>query len=367
MTAIWGLTHKLPIYRHTDRMKNFSSSLIKTILSFILTLGLVVLLLRQISLRDVLSLLSSLTYGWVIVASLFYIITNVGRAWRLKILLPNKITRIRTLMLICIAHAMFNNILPARTGDFSLLYFLKRYERASLSESGVALFVARIMDYLAVAVLFIIAALFSLENFSDAPQATAIIWAVFGMMLLTVVLLLLFAWWGQASLFHLQRILDGLGLTSWRVVELGLKLLRRMIEAFEAIPFKRHFYTFLWSLFVWGTIFVWFFAFMRAMGIETSLLITIVGATFAILSKALPFNSVGGLGAHEAGWTVGFMLVGFDKTLAISSGFAVNILVLIASVVFGGGALWVLRSQSSGVDLRSQGSSDGIRAEEVEA
>jgi len=347
--------------------KPFSSSLIKTALSFILTLGLIILLLRQISLRDVLSLLSSLTYGWVVVASLFYIITNIGRAWRLRILLPNKFTRLRILMLICIAHAMFNNILPARSGDFSLLYFLKRYEQVSLSEGGVALIVARIMDYLAIAVLFIIAALFSLKNFSDAPQAAAIIWTVFGMMLLTLVLLLSFAWWGQASLFYLQRILDGLGLTSWRVVGLGLKLLRRMIEAFEAIPFKRHFYTFLWSLFVWGTIFVWFFAFMRAMGIETSLLITIVGATFAILSKALPFNSVGGLGAHEAGWTVGFMLVGFDKALAISSGFAVNILVLIASIVFGGGALWLLRLQSGGIDLKPQDLSDGIRVEEIEA
>ncbi|MDH3674261.1 MAG: hypothetical protein OES12_02105, partial [Anaerolineae bacterium] len=69
--------------------------------------------------------------------------------------------------------------------------------------------------------------------------------------------------------------------------------------------------------------------------------------TFAVLSKAVPFISVGGLGAHEAGWAVGFMLVGLDKTTAISSGFAVNILTLLTSIVFGILSLWSLRAQAS--------------------
>ncbi len=58
--------------------------------------------------------------------------------------------------------------------------------------------------------------------------------------------------------------------------------------------------------------------------------------TFAVLSKAIPFITVGGLGAHEEGWTMGFMVVGFDKHTAIASGFAVNILTLLASLIFGG-------------------------------
>jgi uncharacterized membrane protein YbhN (UPF0104 family) len=81
------------------------------------------------------------------------------------------------------------------------------------------------------------------------------------------------------------------------------------------------------------------------MGIAIPFLNTVVGSTFAVLSKAIPFISVGGLGAHEAGWTAGFMLVGLHKTLAISSGFAVNILTLCVSVGLGAvslGLLWWL-------------------------
>ena len=80
------------------------------------------------------------------------------------------------------------------------------------------------------------------------------------------------------------------------------------------------------------------------MGVRTGLSQTIVGATFAVLTKALPLVTVGGLGAHEAGWTVGFMLVGFDKEIAIATGFAVNILTLLSSLVFGLGGLGLLRT-----------------------
>jgi uncharacterized membrane protein YbhN (UPF0104 family) len=87
---------------------------------------------------------------------------------------------------------------------------------------------------------------------------------------------------------------------------------------------------------IWLGTFGWFWAFLAAVGIRTKAAEVIVGATFAVLSKAIPFVTVGGLGAHEVGWTVGFMLVGFEKQTAIASGFAVNILTLLASLFFGG-------------------------------
>ena len=40
---------------------------------------------------------------------------------------------------------------------------------------------------------------------------------------------------------------------------------------------------------------------------------------------------------------MGFMLVGFDKGTAIATGFAVNILTLLSSLVFGLGGLGLLR------------------------
>jgi uncharacterized membrane protein YbhN (UPF0104 family) len=87
-----------------------------------------------------------------------------------------------------------------------------------------------------------------------------------------------------------------------------------------------------WSLAGWLTTFAWFTAFLAAINIPVPLPLVIVGATFATLSKALPLATVGGFGAHEAGWAFGFHLIGMPADLAIASGFAINILTLLASI-----------------------------------
>ena len=82
----------------------------------------------------------------------------------------------------------------------------------------------------------------------------------------------------------------------------------------------------------WLTTFAWFTAFLAAINIPVPLPLVIVGAAFATLSKALPLATVGGFGAHEAGWAFGFHLIGMPADLAIASGFAINILTLLASI-----------------------------------
>jgi uncharacterized membrane protein YbhN (UPF0104 family) len=87
-----------------------------------------------------------------------------------------------------------------------------------------------------------------------------------------------------------------------------------------------------WSLAGWLTTFAWFTAFLAAINVPVPLPLVIVGAAFATLSKALPLATVGGFGAHEAGWAFGFHLIGMPADLAIASGFAINILTLLASI-----------------------------------
>lgn len=321
------------------------SSSAKTILSIVLTVGILVLLLSQISMTDLVKLFSDLSYRWIAVGVLFYLITNVGRAFRLQLLLPNQVTYFHKLLPIVVAQSMFNNILPARTGEFSLLYFLKKYEAVPLDGGGVALIVARVVDYLAVAVIFIFAALVSLGDIlEDVSLTTNIIKAVLAVMVVTVMLLISTVWWGQKILALIELLIDRFGLTPSQSIAFVLKTLRRIIAALIALhSWRRYVLVSLWSLGLWFTTFAWFYAFLRAIGVNTTFLSTIVGSTFAVISKAIPFISVGGIGPHEAGWTVGFILVGFDKTTAISSGFAVNILTLLTSIILGVGSLWVLR------------------------
>jgi uncharacterized membrane protein YbhN (UPF0104 family) len=162
------------------------------------------------------------------------------------------------------------------------------------------------------------------------------------------VVVLTFTWWGTQSLRLFQTLSERFGLASHRLVNFGTEKLAQIIEAFRAVQSpKRYLQVFGWSLFIWAATYAGIFAFLWGIGVETTFPVTVVGSTFAVLSKAVPFISVGSLGAHEAGWAVGFMLVGLDKITAISSGFAVNILTLLTSIIFGILSLWSLRAQAS--------------------
>jgi uncharacterized protein (TIRG00374 family) len=241
---------------------------------------------------------------------------------------------------------MFNNILPARVGELSLVYLLNRYERVPLSSATVALILARVFDLVAVAAIFVVAALVSL---GDLPEkASMVIRIVSVAMVLMVAVLVSAVRFGGPGLRLIQRILEYFELDQHPVAEFGLAKMLQVMQAFEAIQTsKRYLYVFIWSLFIWFGTFAWFYAFLRSTGIQVAVTSLIVGSTFAVLSKAIPFISIGGLGAHEVGWTAGFILVGLDKTTAIASGFAVNILTILSSVILGILGLLRLRNKGS--------------------
>ena len=327
-------------------LKIAASPLIKSILSAVFTGMIVVLLLTQISPADVWHLLTEAALPWIALGVLLYFVNNIGRAIRLRILLPNQNTQFYKVLLIVNAYTMFNYILPVWMGEVSLLYFLKKYEDVSLDKGGAALVVGRIMDYLAVAVLFIIGAWLLRGQLlaANATLTTTILEAALVIILAAIIVLVALVWGGQQAVKLTEGLMQRLGLRAFAPVKFTLKALDKIVAAFAAIhSFRRYLLAFGWSFCLWVTIFTRFYAFMRGIGIKATLLETVVGSTFAVISKSIPFLTFGGIGTHEAGWTIGFVLVGFDKTTAISSGFAVNILTLLTTILIGAASLAMLR------------------------
>lgn len=293
------------------------------------------LLLSLISINEVLALLAGASLSWLAVGGLCYVATNIFRAFRFAHLLPFRPTRFPTLLAVAFALSMFNNVLPSRSGEVTFVYMMRQQHDVPAGEAAAVLVVARVFDVLAVATLFVVTALLSLSRLPGYAIWIVLMVALF--LTLTAAVLIAIPWLGQRALELLERLLGQRRLKDLTLSTLILRASRAAVRAFEAIRSVRTYaLTGLWSLLIWLGTFAWFWAFLAAVGIRTSAAEMIVGATFAVLSKAIPFITVGGLGAHEAGWTVGFMLVGFDRHTAIASGFAVNILTLLASLLCGG-------------------------------
>jgi uncharacterized protein (TIRG00374 family) len=297
------------------------------------------LLLLQIRLADIWGLLVRVDVKWLLAGLGWYLLTNVLRSYRFGTLMS--ITSIRQplrLLPEMIALSFLNNVLPARSGELSFPYLMQRRHGTPIGDSLTYLLIVRIFDLVAMSTLFVVFA--SLETGKLTPVAGQ---AVTGVMLLLLPVFLVLAcltWLGKRGLQGTEWVLGRLSLLEHKggqwTLGVGQRAVGAMSQVHHVSTYGR---VFFWSLLGWLTTFAWFAAFLQAIHVPVRYPLVIVGATLATLSKAIPLVTVGGLGAHEAGWALGFRLVGMPLTTAIASGFAVNILTLLASLVFALSAL----------------------------
>jgi len=301
----------------------------KTLLTWGVALALVVFLLAQISLQTLVDLFTHVNILGVALGAGVYMLTNVIRAWRVVQICDRPLADTWPLLTPTLASSFGNNVLPARAGE--PIFVWAAHERLGLSwgASSAVMIIMRVFDTMMVAVIFVFAAVVT-----GAAASSLILWVISVALGGAVIVTALLPWFGG---YLVNLFVAAVRLT--RRAKLVAFLEHegaRAADAFKQLRAPRIYAgVVLSSLAIWLMIFGWIFMLMRSIGIEVRLDQSILGSTFGILSKAVPFSSIGGWGAHEVGWTAGFMLIGFPSSLAISSGFAVNTLIILTSAVCG--------------------------------
>lgn len=310
-------------------------SQLRRVLPYLGAAFIVWLLLRQVSPRFIWELLRRADPAWLCLGVGWYMTTILFRCCRFAVLLDRR-GWLQPLVLLpdMLALSLINNLFPARAGEISFPVILKRRHDIPIGEGLILLFIARFFDFLAVLCLFIVIALLN----EDASELTAgNVLVPLSLLLIPLVLLgALLPWLGQAGLSMIRWMMHRSGQVrrplSSRLLSAGEGLVETVGRTHSLHTYSR---VFGWSLAGWLTTFAWFTAFLRAIDVDTQFPMVIIGATFAVITKALPLITVGGFGAHEAGWAFGFHLTGMSADLAIASGFAVNILTLLSSILIG--------------------------------
>lgn len=301
----------------------------KLLLQWAIALLLVVFLLSQISLQTLVELFARVNLFGVVLGGVIYILTNVVRALRVAWICDRPSSDTLPLLTPTLASNFGNNVLPARAGE--PIFIWAAHERLGLSwgTSSAVMVIMRVFDTMLVAIIFVLVAV--LTGVAGQSLILAALSVALG---LAVVVTALLPWLGKYMvhvLVLLVRLTRRQGIIAFIECE-G----ERAAEAFAQLRAPRVYAGVVGtSLVIWILVFLWIYLLMRSLNIEVTLVQSILGSTFGILSKAIPFTSIGGWGAHEVGWTAGFTLIGFPSTLAISSGFAVNTLIIITSAVCG--------------------------------
>lgn len=298
----------------------------------IITIILVAILLSQVSITDVIKTILSINPLFIITGFVFYLLTYITRAYRFVLLLNKEVHLSNLIPVICI-HNMMNNVLPARTGELSYIYLLKKVHARTTGEGVATLVVARIFDLIVTIILLIASGIFIRDIslfFSD------LLWGIYILLFCILAALIALISFGRSFMRAVRAIMHKLHLNRMKTVENILKIGDETVESLENMDMKRNFVSVsAISLLIWflniGTMVILF----TGMGIALPLQNVIFGATFLNIALFLPINGLAGFGTTEAIWTLVFTPLGMTLNDAIISGFSYHIIVLMYILILG--------------------------------
>ena len=225
----------------------------EAVFALILTLVLVVVLLSQIEIKNLIEFISSISPRWILLAFVIYIFTVIFRALRFQVLLGGgQGIRFEDIFPIVCVHYLFSNILPARTRELSYIYLLKKLKKISVGKGIATLMVARIFDFIVVAIFFLISALFV----KDLPVFVSNAILPLTLFLFILILLLIFLLYKNIKFLKiLEKATEKLGIQNFKIVEFLMDKLEDIAKSLRMIPRKNILCSFALSFFVWGCFF----------------------------------------------------------------------------------------------------------------
>lgn len=260
------------------------------------------------------------------------------RAQRFRALIPPSERRppFSRVLAISAAHNMAAYVLPAKTGEASLIVYLRGTSGVTAGEGAATLLVSRIVD-LAILCAWLALSAVVLGLGGEAEARAWLVGAGVGLALCAVLIL----WLGARS-----EALVRLAVALSRTLRLDRgarrgRLVAR-VEGFAATlaaagrdgRFAR---ATLWSVPLWAGVFAFYAVLARGAGLgpELDFLEAVFGSSLAVLTNLLPINGLAGFGTQEAGWVAGFGLLGVGREAALTSGIAVHLVQLFNTCLFG--------------------------------
>jgi uncharacterized protein (TIRG00374 family) len=300
----------------------------------VITITLGAILLSQIEIADIIVTLASIDPLYLIAGFLLYTGSYFFRAMRFHILLIRKV-RLRDLFNIVCVHNMMNNILPARTGELSYIYLLKKLHNKKTGEGIATLFVARVFDFITISLLFLV----SVFMMHDLPEMVIkTVWAIALFLSSITIFLIALLYFGNTFLNLVKRFFERFNWDKKYFADFLLRKGEETVDSFEKISANGKntiIDLILTSLGIWLFLYSLNYIFVRGMDINLSYFEVIFASSFAVFTTILPIQGIGGFGTLETGWAVGFIAVGVTKEVAISSGFGYHIILWIYFLILG--------------------------------
>ena len=253
------------------------------------------------------------------------------RSWRARMVLAGHfcLPSIR-FFLITTLHNAANQVMPMRSGEITYPYLFKKYAGFLISKGAASLLVIRLYEVLVLVIILVLGLIWlSAEGeawmlIASTACALAVAAFMFWKQLPRLILML-------ESL--IKRLRHHPGEKDVSINRLGSFLHLLAQEVTKPIPASVHLGLALSSLINWFVIIVLFWCVLSGVGISLGFAEAVVGSSICGLGQLIPLGTIGNFGPIEAGWTLGFALVGVEVKAALSAGIIMHLLVVASSLM----------------------------------
>ena len=308
-----------------------------------LGIWLVYYLLSQINLADLKSAFLGVYIPALVIGLVIMFCVDFFKAYRQQILVASKDVRFVDMFLVSLIRNAFVMVLPARTGELSYVYVLRRKFKIPIGIGVSTLMVGLIFDLIIVFSMIIIAIIIVGLNRYDI-SSTAVVLIAAGMLAVTLVLLFflskfvgLFVKLGAWLLKRFEK-LNNSKVFMWiydRLVETNHNIV--LIQK-RRVYWKVYLLSVATRIMKFTSYYFLIYATLQPMGYTLSDLsywVIFLATVAAELSAVLPTHALLGFGTYEGAFALAFVALGFSKELSIIVGFNYHIYNLIFTITWG--------------------------------
>ncbi|MMZ50429.1 hypothetical protein D1872_121460 [compost metagenome] len=265
---------------------------------------------------------SEINYFYLFLASLIYFISYFLRAIRVKFLLQNQDIGIFKLLGINLIHNFYNRILPARLGDFSLIFLLNKFTKKSVNSSVNAFIFIKLYD-------------FSISLFLFTVSYT-LIYKINGISIgawITTILAFVVSFKPSAMLILLLKFMDKFD-KYYLINKLNKNIVLLIGNSEEVERGNKRVWLLFASLGIWILITLIFYFLLFSINKNFGLGNTFFATNLANFSWILPINGIGGFGTMEVSMAYAYSLRGYLFQDVLIYALYTNIVVFILSTLF---------------------------------
>lgn len=312
----------------------------RLLLQLFVSLALIVPIVCWIGGQHFFDILMGMDTKFLVIIFALYCGSLLLRGWRFRVVQETSVCGPNlAYILIAALHNAANQVMPFRSGELAFPFLSKRYFDRSMGHSVASLIFVRFVELMVLVCLVISGLLFLVRD--SGSQNTKVL-------ILSGMLLLMMLIWKI-----LPRLLNVLSCVLIAMAGNGegclLGLLNKMANIVNAIKEELgrgknvwvHLLVLSLTVANWLKLMGIYWSVLLSIGIHVSYVQTIVGSSVAAVAQFIPIGSLGNVGPLEAGWTLGFLLVGIEAKEALKAGIILHLIMIVYSIIIAACA-WLL-------------------------